>query len=118
MTIPTLADGYGGYLTLALIALIAHEPWRWLGLAIGKNISEDSAAFLWVRFVATALVAGLVMRLILFPAGALQTITLPLRLAALAVGVIAFFLLGRSLGLGIAAGAATVLAVRLAGFGG
>ncbi len=117
-SLPALADGYGGYLVLALIAFLAHEPWRWLGLAIGSQISETSPVFLWVRFVATALVAGLVMRLLLFPAGALQTTGLPLRLIGTAVGVAAFFMFGRKLGIGIVAGALTVLAAQLAGIGG
>ena len=108
-----LNDGFGGYLVLAGIAFLAHEPWRWLGLAIGTQISEDSAVFLWVRYVATALVAGLVMRLVLFPAGALQMVGLPLRLIALVAGMAAFFLLGRKLGRGIIAGALTLLALQL-----
>jgi Branched-chain amino acid transport protein (AzlD) len=77
-----LNDGYGGYLILLVIALTVHEPWRWLGLFLGRNVSIDGEVFRWVRAVATALVAGLVMRLIVFPAGALADIPITVRLIA------------------------------------
>jgi branched-subunit amino acid transport protein len=100
-----LQDGYGGYLLLILIGFLVHEPWRWLGLFLGRNLSTDSEIFHWVRAVATALVAGLVIRLILFPAGALVGVSLAMRLTAFAAAIIAFFLAKRSMGLGVAAGA-------------
>jgi Branched-chain amino acid transport protein (AzlD) len=103
-----LDDGFGGYLALALVGFLVHEPWRWLGLALGRNVTVDSGLFLWVRAVATALVAGLVMRLILFPAGALAGVPLSIRIAAIAIGATAYWLTGRNLGAGVAAGAASI----------
>lgn len=104
-------DGFGGYLTLALIMLLAHEPWRWLGLLLGRNLSVDSSLFIWVRAVSTALVAGLVMRLLLFPAGALADVPLAWRLLAGMAGVAAFFAAGRSLAVGVLVGAALFLSL-------
>ena len=100
-----LQDGYGGYLLLIAIGFLVHEPWRWLGLFLGRNLSADSEIFHWVRGVATALVAGLVLRLILFPAGALATASLTMRLTAFAAAVLIFFLARRSMGFGVSAGA-------------
>lgn len=100
-----LDDGFGGYLVLLLVAVLAHEPWRWLGLVLARNLSVDSEIFLWVRAVATAVVAGLVMRLLLFPAGVLADVPLALRLAALAGAIGVFLAAKRNLGLGIASGA-------------
>ena len=107
-----LSDGFGGYLVLGLVGFLAHEPWRWAGLLLGKNLSVDSEVFLWVRAVATALVAGLVVRLIFFPSGALLGVALPLRLLALAIGVAVFLASRRNLGAGVAAGAAGIAAAQ------
>ena len=104
---PVLADGFGGYAVLLAIIVVAHEPWRWLGFLLGRNLSADSETFLWVRSVATALVAGLVMKLVLFPAGMLATVPLWTRVLALAGGV-ALYALGRNLALGVAGGAGLI----------
>ena len=94
--------------------MLVHEPWRWLGLVLGRNISIDSELFIWVRAVATTLVAGLVMRLVFFPAGGIGAIPLGIRLLAVAIGLGVFFLLGKRLALGILAGSLTLLAGALA----
>ena len=65
-----LNDGFGGYLALLLIAALAHEPWRLMGLVIGQKLDPDGEIFKWVRAVSTALVAALVARIVLFPPGA------------------------------------------------
>jgi Branched-chain amino acid transport protein (AzlD) len=110
MAVTGLDDGFGGFATLLLIAVLAHEPWRWLGLALGRGLTVDSEIFIWVRAVATALVAGLVMRLILFPAGTLADIAVSARLAGLLCGIAVFFLAGRSLGAGVTAAAIILIA--------
>ncbi|MFM2422405.1 MAG: hypothetical protein RL291_935 [Pseudomonadota bacterium] len=90
-----LLDGFGGYLVLAVVAFLAHEPWRWLGLALGSRLRADSAVFEWVRLVATALVAALVVRLMVFPSGAFAKAGLELRLGVFALAIAIFFLTGR-----------------------
>ena len=107
-----LDDGFGGYLILLLIAALAHEPWRWLGLVLARNLTVDSEIFIWVRAVATAVVAGLVMRLLLFPAGNLADVPLWLRFAALGGAVALFFLSRRNLGVGIVGGVLILIALR------
>ena len=66
-----LQDGFGGYLALFLAGYLATELWRWLGMLIGARLDLGGAPFEWVRAVATGLVAGLVARMVIFPAGAL-----------------------------------------------
>ncbi|MBU2582356.1 MAG: AzlD domain-containing protein [Alphaproteobacteria bacterium] len=95
-------------LVIVLVALFAHEPFRWLGGYLGRGLAPDSEIFVWVRAVATALVAGLVARLVLFPAGVLEAIPLVVRLSAAAGGVVIFFIAGRHLGAGVL-GAAIIL---------
>lgn len=109
-----LNDGFGGYLVLLTIAVFAHEPWRWLGFVLGRNLKADSEMFLWVRSVATALVAGLVMKLVVFPAGTLAAVPLWVRAVAL-IGGMAFFALGRrSLALGVGGGSVLLAVIEWA----
>jgi len=110
-----VGDGFGGYLTLFLAGFLATEIWRWLGLLVGSRIHVAGAPFQWVRAVATALVAGLVTRMVLFPAGALVQVPLGVRLGAFACGVALYFLLRRNLAAGVGGGAALLLAGQLIG---
>ncbi|MCW2307257.1 AzlD domain-containing protein [Rhodobium gokarnense] len=60
--------------------------WRVLGVVFAGNVREDSEIFRWVRAVATALIAGIIARLILFPSGALALAPLWLRIGAAGTG--------------------------------
>ncbi|MEO1205611.1 MAG: AzlD domain-containing protein [Pseudomonadota bacterium] len=102
-----------GLLAILAIALFVHEPWRWLGLYVGNSLPAGSEVFEVVRFMATALVAGLVMRLVLFPAGALENVGLAVRLTALIAGIALFFAFRRHLGIGVFGAAAVLVAGQL-----
>lgn len=112
-----LGSGVSATVVILLVAFLVHEPWRWAGLYLGRAIDVNSEIFQWVRAVATALVSGLVMRLILFPAGALAGVPLWLRLAAFGIGILVFFRARRSLTAGVGAGSAILILGQLA-FGG
>ncbi|RXF75112.1 AzlD domain-containing protein [Hansschlegelia zhihuaiae] len=102
---------YDGWFMLAAIlaAFAANEVWRVVGVALSARLHEDSAVFSWVKMVATALVAGLVAKLVLNPTGGLALAPLWLRLGSVAFGVAAYALGRRSLALGVAAAAATLM---------
>lgn len=102
-------DGLWGYLILLGMAVVFHEPWRWLGIVVGRDLDVEGPVFLWVRAVATALVAALVMRLTLFPAGALGKLPPGIRVGAFAVGLAVFVLRGYKLAPGVLAGAAALI---------
>jgi branched-subunit amino acid transport protein len=108
----SLADGYGGYLVLFLAGFLAHEPWRWFALVLGRNLTVDSEAFRWVRAVSTALVAGLCCRLVLFPSGALAGASTTARIGAFTIGIVCFLTLGRTLIAGVAGGVTALLVLR------
>jgi hypothetical protein len=74
------------YLILILVGFLPSEVWRWLGIALGRGLDERSEIILWVRGVATALIAGVVARIIMIPPGALAGVPLSVRVAALAIG--------------------------------
>ena len=110
---PTLPDGLWGYLVILGMALVFHEPWRWLGIFLGRDLKIDSPIFSWVRAVATALVASLVTRLTLFPAGALGQLSTGVRVGAFGIGLAVFFWRGQHVASGVVAGAATLIAATL-----
>lgn len=100
----------GWFLLLAIVAAFgANEVWRVLGVALSARLDEDSALFSWVRMVATALVAGLVAKLVLSPTGGFALAPLWLRLASSAAGAAAYALGRRSLLFGVLAAEVTLV---------
>lgn len=97
------------YLALLLIGFLPSEVWRWLGLLFGRGLDENSEIILWVRAVATALVAAVVARIVLFPPGALAAVPVEVRLAALGLGFLAFVVFRRSAFAGVIVGEAVLI---------
>ncbi len=89
------------YAMIIVAGWLATDVWRWLGVAFGDRLREDSEILIWVRAVATALVAGVISRLILFPAGALAETPMLLRIVAGLSGVGAFLFLGQRVVVGV-----------------
>lgn len=89
------------YLFIAIAGWIATDMWRWFGVLVGNRLKEDSAALTWVRAVATALVAAVIAKLILYPTGALQEAPVILRVAATTIGFAAFLVTGKRIWVGI-----------------
>jgi len=98
-----------GYLALVLIGFLPSEVWRWLGVLLGRGLDEESEIVLWVRAVATALVAGVIARIVLFPPGGLANVPLEVRLGAIGCGLVAFFLIKRSPFAGLIVGEAALV---------
>lgn len=91
------------YAMILVAGWLATDVWRWLGVLLSGRLREDSEVLLWVRSVATALVAGVISKLILFPAGALADAPVALRLAAAASGFAAFLVGGQRVVVGVLA---------------
>ena len=64
------------YLMLVLVGFLPNEIWRWLGLIMARGLNEKSEIVIWSRAVATAILAGVIAKLILFPSGELVTFPL------------------------------------------
>ena len=102
--------GLWPYFLLVLVGFLPNEVWRALGLMIARGLNEDSELVVWARAVATAILAGVIAKLILLSPGALAGIPLGLRVTAAACGFAAFLLVKRSLFVGVAVGEAVLLA--------
>jgi Branched-chain amino acid transport protein (AzlD) len=102
------------YLLLILVGFLPSEVWRWLGIVLGRGLDEQSEIILWVRGVATALIAAVVARIVFLPPGSLASVPLSVRVAALAIGFLAFLLIRRSAFAGVVAGEAALVAGALA----
>jgi hypothetical protein len=98
------------YLALILLGFLPSEMWRWIGILMGRGLDENSEVILWVRGVATALVAAVVARIVLIPPGALAGVPLSVRLAAIGAGFLAFLLIRRSAFAGMLVGEAVLIA--------
>lgn len=97
------------YLALILIGYLPNEVWRALGLVLARGLNEDSEIVVWSRAVATAILAGVIAKLILFSSGALANIPLGVRVGAAVVGFLAFLATRRSVFAGVLAGEVALL---------
>jgi hypothetical protein len=93
----------------------ATAMWRLAGVVLSGGIAEDGWAIALAKAVSTALVAGLISRIVVFPPGALADVSLLVRLGAFGIGVAVFFLARRHMGAGILAGTAALMASHLVG---
>jgi len=98
------------YLVLIAAGFLPNEAWRMLGVAASRGIDEGSELIVWVRAVATAILTGVVSKIVVFAPGALGGVPLAVRLAAAAAGMAAFFLMRRSVFAGVVTGMLAVLA--------
>lgn len=98
------------YVVLVLVGFLPNEIWRAMGLVLARGVDASSELLVWVRAVATAVLAAVIAKLILFAPGTLATVPLALRIAALVAGFVGFLLLKRSVFAGVAVGEAVLIA--------
>ena len=102
------------YVLLVLVGFLPNEIWRMLGLVVARGIDEDSELFMWARAVATAVLAGVIAKIILFAPGALADVPLVIRLGAIACGFAVFLLVRRSVFAGVLVGEIVLIIGALA----
>jgi len=98
------------FLVLMTVGFLPNEIWRVLGLVLARGLNEDSQVVMWSRAVATATLAGVIAKLLLFSSGSLAAIPLSVRLGAAAIGFVAFLVAKRSVFVGVAIGEVVLLA--------
>jgi Branched-chain amino acid transport protein (AzlD) len=94
----------GAYLALVLVGFLPNEVWRWLAVIFSRGLGEDAEILIWVRAVATAILAGVIAKLTIFAPGVLANVPTSIRLGAVLIGFVAFVLARRSVFAGVAAG--------------
>jgi branched-subunit amino acid transport protein len=72
------------------VTSIATFASRFLGVLTAENISDKSKLFDWFNYVAYAILAALIARMIIFPAGALLESTLLIRLIVVSTSIAIF----------------------------
>jgi hypothetical protein len=110
-----ISQGVDPWIWVLLVAVgyLPNEVWRVLGVVLGRGLDERSEIVIWVRAVATAILAGVVAKITIFAPGVLAEIPLALRLAAVAVGLAVYWVSRRSVLIGLAAGQAALVAIAL-----
>jgi hypothetical protein len=106
MSVP---GGWWPWLLLILVGVLPNEMWRLLGVVAARGIDEKSELIIWVRAVATATLTGVVSKIVVFAPGALATVPLTVRLAAVAAGVAAYFVMRQSVFAALVTGTAAIL---------
>jgi len=101
--------GLTPYLVLIAAGFLPNEVWRMLGIVVAHGLDEASELVLWVRAVATGLLAGVVAKIIFFPPGVLADVPLAVRLTAITVGFAVFQFVRRSVFAGVVAGEAVLI---------
>ena len=101
-----MADGQVYIWILVVLSGLATYVWRALGVAIAGRVNPHSEAFRLFTCVAYAMLAGLIARMIVLPAGVLAETPLSYRLIALGAAIAVFFAFRRNLALGAATGVA------------
>jgi hypothetical protein len=97
--------GLWPYLVVILFGFLPSEIWRWMSVYFARGLSEDAEILIWVRAVASALLAGVVTKLLLTP--------LIWRLGSLLAGIAGFYFIRRSVLAGVVLGEVVLI---LAGF--
>lgn len=109
----TFDNWWWPFVFILISGWIATDLWRWLGVLVGNRLRDDSALLVWVRSVATALVAAVIAKLVLYPSGDLADFPLVLRVGAALIGFAVFILSGSKPWTGILSAIACLVAGRL-----
>jgi branched-subunit amino acid transport protein AzlD len=105
------------YALLILVGFLPNEAWRMLGVVLARGLDEDSQIIVFARATATAILTGVVGKLVIFAPGALASVSVTVRIGAAALGLVAYWLARRSVLAGVVAATLAVMAGMLL-FGG
>ena len=97
-------------LLLVVAGFLPNEVWRMVGLWFVSGIDEGSEVLVWVRAVATAILAGVIAQILVQPPGALASVPDALRYGAVVAGFAVFLVTKRSIFAGVACGEIVMVA--------
>jgi hypothetical protein len=102
------------YAMLILVGYLPNEVWRMLGVVLARGLDEDSQVIMLARATATAILTGVVGKLVIFAPGALASASLTVRIGAAALGVVAYVAARRSVLAGVVVATLAMMAGMLA----
>lgn len=105
-----MAEALWPYLVVILAGFLPNEAFRVAGVLLGGRVDDRSELFVWIKYVAVALLAAVVSKLLFSPAAVLAPVPTWLRFLCVAIGIGAYYATRRSLLLGILAGEAILMA--------
>ena len=105
------------YAMLILVGFLPNDAWRLLGVVLARGLDEDSQIIVFARAIATAILTGVVGKLVIFAPGALAGVSLTVRLGATALGLVAYLAARSSVLAGVVAATLAMMAGMLV-FGG
>ena len=97
-------------LILVIAGFLPNEVWRMVGLWLGGGVDEGSEILVWVRAVATAILAGVIAQILMQPPGALASVPDWPRYGAVAAGFAVFMVTRRSIFAGVISGEIVMVA--------
>jgi Branched-chain amino acid transport protein (AzlD) len=106
-------NGLWPYVAMVIVGFLPNEIWRWLGVVMARGLDERSEIVVWVRAVATAILAAVIAKLTLFPPGALAGVPTTIRMASVVIGFGVFLAFRRSVLAGVAVGELVLIAGTL-----
>jgi hypothetical protein len=101
---------YAPYALLILVGFLPNFVWRMLGVVLARGLDENSEIIVLARAVATAILTGVVGKLVIFAPGALAGVPVTVRIGATALGLAAFVLARRSVLAGVVAATLAMMA--------
>lgn len=106
----SFSDWWWPFVFILLAGALPTYLFRVLGVIVGGRVREDSEVLVFVRCVATALVAGVIAQLILYPNGELANSPMWLRVGSAAAGFAAYLIAAKRLLVGILVAEALLIA--------
>ena len=97
-------------LLLVVAGFLPNEIWRMAGVWFVSGVDEGSEMLVWVRAVATAILAGVIAQILVQPPGALASVPDALRYGAVVFGFMVFLATKRSIFAGVACGEIAMVA--------
>jgi len=101
------------YALLVLVGVLPNEAWRMLGVVLARGLDEDSQIIVLARAIATAILTGVVGKLVVFAPGALASVSLSMRIGAAVLGLAAYGLARRSVLAGVVVATLAMMAGML-----
>ncbi len=97
------------FVFIAITGFLPTSIWRWAGVLLVGDLDENSQGLIFIRCIATSLVAAVIAQLLFSPTGALADVPLFIRVGSALLGFGAFLISGRIMAVGIITGEVLLL---------